>query len=124
MVAAIQKAAAADLTRTRLKSIQSVAGVAVLSWSRRAPLRERIASHLLRYNSCPASEKFMELPIDWTTVNWPYVIVLSLIVFVCTLVGSFVSFRHIFGGAVITALLFAKARAPPPPAASGKPDIR
>jgi len=66
----------------------------------------------------------MELPIDWTTVNWPYVIVLSLIVFVCTLVGSFVSFRHIFGGAVITALLFAKARAPPPPAASGKPDIR
>ena len=109
-------------------------------------MRERIASHLLRYNSCPASEKFMELPIDWTTVNWPYVIVLSLIVFVCTLVGSFVSFRHIFGGAVITALLFATAYvfwtyyphglplptkeavptapAPPPPAAEGKPDIR
>jgi hypothetical protein len=88
----------------------------------------------------------MELPIDWATVNWPYGIVLSLIVFVCTLVGTSLTFRHIFGGAVITALLFAAAYvfwtyylhgpplptkeavptapAPPPPAAAGKPDIR
>jgi uncharacterized membrane protein YfcA len=51
----------------------------------------------------------MELPIDWATVNWSYVIVLSLIVFVCTLVGSFLSFRRIFRGAVITTLLFAAA---------------
>jgi hypothetical protein len=60
--------------------------------------------------------------------------------------ATFISFRRIFGGAVITALLFAAAYvfwtyyphglplptkeavptapAPPPPAAEGKPDIR
>jgi hypothetical protein len=84
----------------------------------------------------------MELPIDWATVNWPYVIVLSLIVFVCTSVGTFLSFSRTFSSGVIAALLFAAAYvfwtyyphglplptkaaptapAPPPPAISGTP---
>ena len=54
-------------------------------------------------------DKLTDLPIDWANVNWPYVIVLSLIVFVCTLIGTSLSFRRIFGGAVLTALLFAAA---------------
>ena len=54
-------------------------------------------------------EKLEALPIDWANVNWPYVIVLALIVFVCTLVGTSLSFRRIFLGAVLTALLFAAA---------------
>jgi hypothetical protein len=110
-------------------------------------LRERSASHLFCAIIVVLRRRnFMELPIDWATVNWPYVIVLSLIVFACTLVGTSLTFRHIFGGAVITALLFAAAYvfwtyyphglplptkeavptapAPPPPAAEGKPDIR
>jgi hypothetical protein len=49
------------------------------------------------------------LPIDWANVNWPYVIVLVLLVFVCTLIGTFLSFRRTFFGAVLTALLFAAA---------------
>jgi len=54
-------------------------------------------------------DKLTDLPIDWANVNWPYVIVLSLIVFVCTLIGTSLSFRRIFSGAVLTALLFAAA---------------
>ena len=85
----------------------------------------------------------MELPIDWATVNWPDVIVLSLIVFVCASVGTFLSFSRTFSSGVIAALLFAAAyvfwtyyphgvplptkeqeaaptaSAPPPPAISG-----
>jgi hypothetical protein len=73
------------------------------------------------------------------------VIVLALIVFVCTLVGTSLSFRRIFLGAVLTTLLFGAAYvfwtyyphglplptkaqeatsippAPPPPATAGTP---
>jgi uncharacterized membrane protein YfcA len=42
-------------------------------------------------------------------VNWPYVIVLALTVFICTLIGTALSFRRMFFGAVLTALLFAAA---------------
>lgn len=51
----------------------------------------------------------MELPIDWATVNWPDVIVLSLIVLVCASVGTFLSFSRTFSSGVIAALLFAAA---------------
>jgi hypothetical protein len=46
------------------------------------------------------------LPIDWANVNWPYVIALVLLVFVCTLIGTSASFRRTFLGGVLTALLF------------------
>src|SRR5262249_29370593 len=90
-------------------------------------------------------DKLMDLPIDWANVNWPYVIVLALIVFTCPLIGPALSFRRIFFGGVLTALLFAAAYvfwtysppglplptkaqeaapippAPPPPATAGTP---
>jgi hypothetical protein len=50
-----------------------------------------------------------DLPIDWANVNWPYVIVSVLLVFVCTLIGTSLSFRRTFLGAVLTALLFGAA---------------
>jgi uncharacterized membrane protein YfcA len=54
-------------------------------------------------------DKLGDLPIDWANVNWPYVIALVLLVFVCTLIGTSLSFRRTFLGAVLTALLFAAA---------------
>jgi uncharacterized membrane protein YfcA len=54
-------------------------------------------------------DKLGDLPIDWANVNWPYVVVLVLLVFVCTLIGTALSFRRTFLGAVLTALLFATA---------------
>jgi len=54
-------------------------------------------------------DKLGDLPIDWANVSWPYVIVLVLLVFVCALIGTSLSFRRTFLGAVLTALLFAAA---------------
>jgi hypothetical protein len=50
-----------------------------------------------------------DLPIDWANVNWPYVIVSMLLVFLCTLIGTSLSFRRTFLGALLTALLFGAA---------------
>jgi hypothetical protein len=50
-----------------------------------------------------------DLPIDWANVNWPYVVVSVLLVFLCTLIGTSLSFKRTFLGAVLTALLFGAA---------------
>jgi hypothetical protein len=50
-----------------------------------------------------------DLPIDWANVNWPYMIVSMLLVFLCTLIGTSLSFRRTFLGALLTALLFGAA---------------
>ena len=39
-------------------------------------------------------DKLGDLPIDWANVNWPYVIVLVLLVFVCTLIGTSLQHPH------------------------------
>jgi len=49
------------------------------------------------------------MPIDLAAVNWAYVAILSLIAFVAALLGSLISFRNRFGGAVVAAILFAVA---------------
>jgi hypothetical protein len=49
------------------------------------------------------------MPIDLSAVNWTYVIILSAFVFVAALLGSLISFRNRFAGAVIAAVLFALA---------------
>lgn len=49
------------------------------------------------------------MPIDWANVNWVYVGVLAVFVFVSSLVGSLVAFRHHVLGGVLSAVLFAAA---------------
>ena len=46
------------------------------------------------------------MPIDLAAVDWLYVIVLAILVFVSTLIGSVLAFRHVFLGALFSALLF------------------
>lgn len=45
--------------------------------------------------------------IDWATVNWLYFGLLVAVVFVTSLIGAFLSFRHRGFGALISAVLFA-----------------
>ncbi|MFZ1922677.1 MAG: hypothetical protein WBD53_12955 [Xanthobacteraceae bacterium] len=47
------------------------------------------------------------MPIDLAVVNWAYVAILSLFAFAAALLGSLISFRNRFGGAVVAAILFA-----------------
>jgi hypothetical protein len=54
-------------------------------------------------------EKLATLPIDWNTVDWPYVIALVLLVFLCTIVGTTLAFGRAFPSAVLSTLLFAAA---------------
>ena len=49
------------------------------------------------------------IPIDWANVNWLYVVVLAVFVFVASLLGSVLSFNRRGFGALLTALLFAAA---------------
>jgi hypothetical protein len=49
------------------------------------------------------------MPIDLSAVNWLYVAILSLFVFVTALIGSLVAFRNKFAAALIAAILFAAA---------------
>jgi hypothetical protein len=47
------------------------------------------------------------MPIDWANVSWVYVGVLAVFVFLSSLVGSLLSFRHHLWGSALSALLFA-----------------
>ncbi len=47
-----------------------------------------------------------DVGIDWTSVNWLYVILLSVFVFVAAGIGNLLSFNHRGWGALLTALLF------------------
>jgi len=49
------------------------------------------------------------MPIDLTAVNWAYVAILSLFVFVAAVLGSLISFRNRLMGAIIAGVLFAVA---------------
>lgn len=51
----------------------------------------------------------MTMPIDLSLVNWGYVAILSLFVFVTALLGSLIAFRNRLAGAIIAAILFAVA---------------
>jgi hypothetical protein len=50
-----------------------------------------------------------DLHIDWANVSWLYVAVLALIVFVSTLIGTLLSFRRLFLGALLSTAVFAVA---------------
>jgi hypothetical protein len=54
-------------------------------------------------------EKLAALPIDWATVNWPYVTALALVVFVCTFLGTALSLGRPILASILTTLLFGTA---------------
>jgi hypothetical protein len=47
-----------------------------------------------------------DIPIDWASVNWLYVAVLTLLVFFSSLIGNAIAFRRLVLGAVLSTLLF------------------
>ena len=49
------------------------------------------------------------MPIDLATVDWLYVVILALFVFLATLIAGVLSFGRRFLGAVLSAVLFAAA---------------
>jgi hypothetical protein len=46
------------------------------------------------------------IPIDWASVNWLYVVLLALLAFCCSLIGNAVAFKRLVLGAVLSTLLF------------------
>ena len=47
------------------------------------------------------------MSIDWASVNWGYVALLSGFTFIAALIGNFITFRRPLAGAILAALLFA-----------------
>jgi len=47
------------------------------------------------------------MPIDWASVNWGYVALLSGFTFIAALVANFITFRHRLAAAILAAVLFA-----------------
>jgi hypothetical protein len=47
------------------------------------------------------------IPIDWASVNWAYLILLLLFVFFCALIGNVIAFKRVLLGAVLATFLFA-----------------
>ena len=40
------------------------------------------------------------MPIDWASVNWSYVALLSLFAFIAALIANFITFRHRLAAAI------------------------
>ncbi len=49
------------------------------------------------------------MPIDLATVDWLYVVILALFVFIAALIANILSFGRRIAGAVLSAVLFAAA---------------
>jgi hypothetical protein len=47
------------------------------------------------------------MPIDLSTVNWLFVVLMGVFAFVAALLGSLIAFRNRFAGAVLAGILFA-----------------
>jgi hypothetical protein len=47
------------------------------------------------------------MPIDWASVNWGYVALLSGFAFIAALIANFITFKHRLGGAILASVLFA-----------------
>jgi hypothetical protein len=47
------------------------------------------------------------MPIDWTSVDWVNVGLLSAIAFIAALIGNILIFKHRFWAAILAGLLFA-----------------
>ena len=49
----------------------------------------------------------IDVPIDWASVNWGYVALLSAFTFIAALIANLVTFGHRLAAAIFAALLFA-----------------
>ena len=47
------------------------------------------------------------MSIDWASINWGYVALLSGFTFIAALVANFMTFRHRLAAAILAAVLFA-----------------
>jgi hypothetical protein len=47
------------------------------------------------------------MSIDWASINWSYVALLSGFTLIATLIANFVTFRHRLAAAILSTLLFA-----------------
>jgi hypothetical protein len=47
------------------------------------------------------------MSIDWASVNWSYVALLSAFTFIAALIANFITFGHRGAAAIVAALLFA-----------------
>lgn len=48
-----------------------------------------------------------DIPIDWLAVDWLYVAVLAVFVFLSAILGNLISLSHRLMGAILSAVLFA-----------------
>jgi hypothetical protein len=46
------------------------------------------------------------IPIDWASVNWLYLVLITLLAFLCALIGNALAFKRLVLGAALSALLF------------------
>ena len=49
----------------------------------------------------------LDVSIDWESVNWGYVALLSAFTFIASLIANLVTFGHRLAAAILSALLFA-----------------
>src|SRR6185437_4040576 len=54
-------------------------------------------------------KKMPDIPIDWLNVDWLYVAILTVFVFITTLLGELLSLHRRLTGAILSAVLFAVA---------------
>ncbi len=57
----------------------------------------------------PRVKTMPDIPIDWLNVDWFYVAVLSVFVFLCSILGELLSLSHRLMGSILSAVLFAVA---------------
>jgi lipopolysaccharide export LptBFGC system permease protein LptF len=53
------------------------------------------------------SDQEQSMAIDFSAVNWLYVVIMAVFAFVASLLGGLISFRNRIGGALLAAILFA-----------------
>jgi lipopolysaccharide export LptBFGC system permease protein LptF len=53
------------------------------------------------------SDQEQSMAIDFSAVNWLYVVIMAVFAFVASLLGGLISFRNRVGGALLAAILFA-----------------
>jgi hypothetical protein len=72
-----------------------------------AALVKGYGGHSAHDRGAESSLAMPNMPIDWASVNWLYLVLLLLLVFFCALIGNVIAFKRVLLGAVLATLLFA-----------------